>query len=272
MQLPHETQESSPDRPGTPPRPPYSPVTPTFAHLVPVSHPSAANGGSHPIIPPAASPSPTTKLLAYDGLPPDSPPPPQPASAPVFATEPAAVPISESENPDAIALRSAISILQLQKQQSLRDIRTLERMKRAAAADPEGFAREFAAGNLTPKDKGGFINFNHDTNDDEDGNEDDDEMVDDSKEMKVSGFGMIPPPQNVVRMPPVNWAKYQIVGESLDKMHEEQRRRPSSGEPRRDESAQRAPEYVLASPYRPLTDKLDSPNKTRGTGAKSKKS
>ncbi|RAK79101.1 uncharacterized protein BO72DRAFT_51988 [Aspergillus fijiensis CBS 313.89] len=273
MQPVQESQESSPDRPGTPPRPPYSPVTPTFAHLAPVIPPSAANGVSHPIVPPAASPSPTTAAPPYNGFTPDFAPPPQaPRAAPFFAAEPAPVPISESENPDAIALRSAISILQLQKQQSLRDIRTLDEMKRAAAADPEGFARELAAGNLTAKDKGGFINFSHDPTHGGEDEDEDDEMEDDSKEGKASGFGTIPPPQNVVRMPPINWAKYHVVGESLDKMHEEQRRRPSAGEPRRDESAQRAPEYLLASPYRPLTDKLDSSSKAKGTGAKSKKS
>ncbi|PYH47977.1 uncharacterized protein BP01DRAFT_174088 [Aspergillus saccharolyticus JOP 1030-1] len=271
MQALQDPQENSPERPGTPPRPPYSPVTPTFAHLAPVI-PPAANGLSHPIIPPPASPSPTTKTPPYGGLTPNFAPRPPPQSAPIFATEPAPVPISESDNPDAIALRSAISILQLQKQQSLRDIRTLDHMKRAAAADPEGFARELAAGNLTAKDKGGFIEFNHETASLGDNEDDDGAMEMDPETTKGSAFGTIPPPQNVIRMPPINWAKYQIVGESLDKMHEEQQRRPSAGEPRRDDSAQRAPEYLLASPYRPLTDKLDSPSKAKGTGSKSKKS
>ncbi|PWY89122.1 hypothetical protein BO70DRAFT_161628 [Aspergillus heteromorphus CBS 117.55] len=256
MQPSQETPENQPGRPGTPPRPPYSPVTPVFAHLAPVINPSALNGTPHPIVPPATSPSPTTKVPPYS-LPPDFPPP---ASAPVFAPEPAPVPISESENPDAIALRSAISILQLQKQQSLRDIQTLEKLKRAAAEDPEGFAREVAAGNLTAKEQGGFINFTHEDRE----SDDDEEDVGSPERGSRSGLGTIPTPQNVVRMPPINWDKYQIVGESLDKMHEEQRRRPSSGEPRRDESAPRAPEHILASPYRPLVDKLESPGKTKG--------
>lgn len=173
------------------------------------------------------------------------------------------MPISESQNPDAIALRSAISILQLQKQQSLRDIQSLERMKSAAAADPEGFARELEAGNLSSKEKGDFINIS---------------AEDEGAEQNGSGsvdnrFGRIPSPQNVVRMPPVNWAKYQVVGEPLDKMHEEERRRPSLGEPRREgptrqgltqeKPTQRPPEHMLASPYRPLVDRLDSPAKAK---------
>ncbi|KAI9926484.1 hypothetical protein ASPWEDRAFT_693332 [Aspergillus wentii DTO 134E9] len=246
------------DRPGTPPRPPYSPVTPVFAHLAPV-HNSNSNG-RNPIVPPAvSSPSPTTNI---------PPPPPFDAPAtprPVFAPEPVPVPISESDNPDAIALRSALSILQLQKQQSLRDIQTLDRMKRAAAADPEGFARELAAGNLTAQDKGGFINFQDDDQDTSTDNEQGDEG-----DIDVSNLGKIPTPQNVVRMPPVNWAKYQVVGDSLDKIHEDQRRRPSPGEPRRDESTQRAPEHVLASPYRPLVDRLENPADGKGTTNKSR--
>ncbi|GCB27791.1 hypothetical protein AAWM_10676 [Aspergillus awamori] len=259
MQPSQENQSNQPDRPGTPPRPPYSPVTPVFAHLVPATNAATGNGAPHPIVPPAASPSPTTRVPPYGSLADFTPP----AAAPVFAPEPAAVPISESENPDAIALRSAISILQLQKQQSMRDIKTLEKFKKAAAEDPEGFARELAAGNLSAKDTGAFINFTHDK-------DSEDEDVESPKRGVYSGLGTLPTPQNVVRMPPINWNKYQIVGEPLDKMHEEQRRRPTSGEPRRDDTAQRAPEHVVASPYRPLVDKLESPGKNKGTNRNKK--
>ncbi|KAL2841896.1 hypothetical protein BJY01DRAFT_6452 [Aspergillus pseudoustus] len=258
MQPTQESQPSEPSRPGTPPRPPYSPVTPVFAHLTPVQEPPpASNGTQQPIIPPATSPSPTSQAPPYSSLSQTLPPPPISAS---FAPEPPPVPISESENPDAIALRSAISILQLQKQQGLRDIQALVKIKEDAAREPEKFARELAAGNLTRKESGGFIDFNHDDEDDENGS---------PGTRAANRFGTIPRPQNVVRMPPVNWTKYQVVGESLEKMHDEQVRRPSVGEPRRDEFG-RSPEYLLASPYRPLVDKLESPSKDKGVN-KSKK-
>ncbi|KAF9886536.1 hypothetical protein FE257_011307 [Aspergillus nanangensis] len=261
---PSANQSDQPDRPGTPPRPPYSPVTPVFAHLAPVQNNTVSNGAAHPIVPPGTSPSPTTRVhSSFSATTPSDftfpmPPPPAPVPVPaaVFAPEPAPVPISESENPDAIALRSAISILQLQKQQGLRDLQTLERLKKAAAADPEAFARELAAGNLSAKDPGGFVNFTHD--DDGEGDESEDKTSN-----TASGLGTIPTPQNVIRTPPINWAKYQVVGESLDRMHEDQRRRPSSGEPRREDPMQRAPVHVLASPYRPLVDKLESPEKVK---------
>lgn len=236
------------DRPGTPPRPPYSPVTPVFAHLDPV----ASNDAT--ILPPPLSPSPISRVPEPLGYRPPRPP----ATPAVFKPEPPPVPISESENPDAIALRSAISILQMQKQQSMRDLKSLERMKEAASADPEGFARELAAGRLRAEDRGAIIQFSDDADDDEMETEDDGKegtKQSEGDQSPASRFGRIPPPQNVVRMPPINWAKYQVVGEPLDRMHEEQLRRPYSGEPRREP----APEHVLASPYRPLVDRLETP-------------
>ncbi|KAJ5306953.1 hypothetical protein N7508_005968 [Penicillium antarcticum] len=252
-----QSQSTYPESPGTPPRPPYSPVTPVFAHLAPVTSDEPR------IVPPPASPSPTSPIHhsqdTFTGY--ASPPPP--ANPPVFKPQPPPVPISESENPDAIALRSAISILQMQKQQSLRDIQNLDRMKEAAGADPEGFARDLAAGRLKTEDHGAVIQFSED-----------DAMEDrpgDSKRTTADGspasnFGHIPAPQNVVRMPPINWAKYQVVGEPLDRMHEEQLYRPTPGQP----SRERAPEHVLASPYRPLVDQLETPSRL-GRPSKTKK-
>lgn len=251
MQPPGSTATATEDRPGTPPRPPYSPVTPVFAHLDPVA------AGNATIVPPPLSPSPTTRVA------PETPAfqAPRPPAAPaVFKPEPPPVPISESENPDAIALRSAISILQMQKQQSLRDIQSLERMKDVASADPEAFARDLAAGKLRTEDTGAVIQFTEDDEmdtDEDNENETDSEQAK-SKDPKLSPFGRIPAPQNVVRMPPINWSKYHVVGESLDGMHEEQLRRPSPGDLRRGEPA---PEHLLASPYRPFVDRLDKTKK-----------
>jgi hypothetical protein len=58
-----------------------------------------------------------------------------------------------------------------------------------------------------------------------------------------------PGPQNVYRMPPINWAKYQVVGPSLDKLHDEQVRRPVLGQPYQDTEEQRGERYVMAAPY-----------------------
>lgn len=128
-------------------------------------------------------------------------------------------------------------------------------------ADPEGFARDLAAGKIAMDDAEGKAGC------------EDVVMGDASSDSAEGGkresrFGTIPAPQSVVRCPPVNWAQYHVVGEALDKLHEEQRLRPSSGEPQRDEP-RRAPPQVVAAPYRPFVDKLaDSPIRTRSFSRK----
>ncbi|KAI9802511.1 MAG: hypothetical protein M1833_001583 [Piccolia ochrophora] len=203
------------------------------------------------------------------------------------------VPISESENPDAIALRSAISILQMQREQSKADLQSLETLKQRAVSRPEEFRLQLAAGRLMEgpgsrrmlgTDVGNVTGRQHTGPRREDHDDDDDHMStshsDSDEERPVqrqppkigSPFGVLPTPQNVVRCPPINWSKYHVVGESLDKLHEEQRSRPSEGEPRHDDAAQppsqaRMPEAVIAAPYRPSIDSHVEPVKTR-RGAK----
>ncbi|OKL58699.1 hypothetical protein UA08_06024 [Talaromyces atroroseus] len=278
------------ERQGTPERPPYSPLTPVLAHLAPIP-------GGATIIPPAldASPAltpaastatatPTSTTTSHNtpteppqnqnaarrneagnrrtNPPPPSMGPPQQPITTIIRPEPSPVPISESDNSDVIALRSAISILQLQKQKALHDIKTLDEMKRAAAADPEGFSRELLAEHLTQQGQGSGLvdtDLSLEGTDEPETQEGENDAEEDRKRPK---FGTIPKPQNVVRMPPINWAKYQIVGEPLDKMHEEQRNRPFAGVPRQDPN-QRAPEHVIAAPYRPLTDKIEGSTKGR---------
>jgi hypothetical protein len=181
---------------------------------------------------------------------------------------PAPVSIADSENPDVIAMRSAISLLQLQREKSKRDLQTLEKLKSAAVAEPEAFVRELRAGRLT--------NANADSNilaptladsgaeETANGHAENEQGRKDSantsppaatEDLKPK-FPPVPTPQNIFRCPPVNWAKYHVVGESLDKLHEEQRQRPSPGEPSRDQRDVRAPLHVIAAPYSPFTDKV----------------
>lgn len=66
-------------------------------------------------------------------------------------------------------------------------------------------------------------------------------------------FGRIPGPQNVVRMPYVNWDKYHITGEPLDQLHDLQRKWPGSFP----YGHERGREYAVAAPYSPWLDPLD---------------
>ncbi len=157
-------------------------------------------------------------------------------------------------------------------------MQTLEEQKSKAMEDPEAFARGVSEGKVKARGVQGIIP----TADEQDQTGDSEEDVatgshqapDTGEECeKYKHFGIIPSAQNVVRMPPVNWAKYHIVGESLDKLHEEQRARPSQGQPLRDEDLrprERASESVIAAPYNPWVDKVgEKPTRTR-SGAKRK--
>lgn len=64
-------------------------------------------------------------------------------------------------------------------------------------------------------------------------------------------FPPAPTPQDVVRCPPIEWAKYHILGETLDKLHEEQQLRPGVG-------GSEGRESLVAGPYNPFVDRLDS--------------
>jgi hypothetical protein len=230
----------------SPNRPPVSPITPTVAAAQLVR----------------PEPSDARPRVA----------PPQPPPTATFRQQPASVPISESENPDAIALRSAISLLQLQREKSRRDLKALEELKAAAVSDPHAFVRSLqeqrkdAAGKptdvLTPTlsdiaeaaaregaeythGQGGTVRK--------------DSAAVEGSLKDATKFPAIPQPQNIVRCPPVNWAKYHIVGEPLDKLHAEQKRYPGSSEPPRTHQGAKAPPHRVAAPYSPFTDGIGGP-------------
>jgi hypothetical protein len=162
--------------------------------------------------------------------------------------EPEALPVSLDENSDAIAMRAAISILQMQRQQSLKDMRVLEKMRKAAADQPEEFVNDLKDGKLTPHPRTGI-------DVDAEESESDSEQPDAST---TSKFGRFPAPQSVVRAPPVEWSKYHIVGDPLDRMHEIQRRYPGFKEEMLD-AVQKPQPHTIAAPYKAFADKLDDP-------------
>ena len=230
------------ERPPTPAAPPYSPITPllTLTDL-------ASGNNVYP-----------------HGPPEDVPQPPPPVS------------FSESDNSDAMALRSAISILQIQRQQSQRDMKTLEDQKKVALADVKGFMNAVEAGQVGTTRSGGLIvgpNPSMEWEDPSDGSQGDNERSgrDSDKEAVVRAAELmdIPGLQNVVRCPPINWAKYHIIGDPLDKLHDDQRRRPTPGQPHTDEEPISTTEHVIAAPYSPWTDRLpESSMRTRSVAKK----
>ena len=210
-------------------------------------HPQSRRPSYSPVTPPF--PGATSDAIARRGIQPE------------FIDEPDLIPVNLDDNSDAIALKAALSILQLQKQQSKRDIKQLDRMKATAIKEPQAFIDALQAGKLTKMPAKAFV----DVDGDEEEVSGDERLVPGAANSERSDhtLGQFPHPQNVVRCPPINWAKYHVVGESLDRLHDEQRRRPEPGNPRRDEFG-RPLEHVVAAPYRPLVDTLEQvPNITR---------
>lgn len=182
-------------------------------------------------------------------------PPSSEAQQPRFIQKPAPVSIAESDNTDVIALRAALSVLQVQKQKAQKDIMTLQKLKEAAIKDPSRFASELAAGNLTHEALP--ANPLHATFEDDESQKDSDDADVDSSTEQETAIPKIPNPQNVFRCPAINWDKYHVIGESLDRMHEHQRSRPgpygSTAESPRD--------HVIFAPYNPFKDKLPATQK-----------
>jgi len=209
------------DESSSPPRPSYSPVTPTLSH---------------------------EKLVGQEK--PDS-------LEKQLIDEPAPLPLSLDDNADAIALRATISLLQMQRQQSLKDMRDLDKIKDAALEDPRGFADELRAGKLK-KPLSGEVAF-----DDVEYEEGDNDGEAAQSEATASRFGRLPNTQNIARCPPIEWSKYHITGKPLDNMHEMQRRYPGISEYQLARGVSPG-EHEVTAPYRPFKDKLYTDNGPKG--------
>ncbi|CAF3448983.1 unnamed protein product [Fusarium graminearum] len=241
------------NNPPSPSRPPVSPLTPP---LRPTELPAPGTSGSSA----AARPSFTLSQPDQTAIPP-----------------PAPQPLDFDANPDVIALKSAISILQIQRQRATADIQALSRAKDEAVQNPEAFISDLVANDI-----------NAPANDDSDSDDDDADMSgqgsgsqqrdpgEGSSKQRIAteppAWRNIPQPQNVVRCPPINWSQYAVVGDSLDKLHNEQVVRPNQGTPAtvgangmyefRGEGKQEKYQGV-AAPYAPTQDRLKKKPKSR---------
>ncbi|KAK3311272.1 uncharacterized protein B0T15DRAFT_68377 [Chaetomium strumarium] len=269
-------RSSNASRTSSPPRPPVSPITPPLGPARLPPHAAPSTGTDRPTVPDFARGRPsfthTTQTEQVGVVPPPAPP------------------IDFETNPDVIALKSAISILQLQRARATADIQTLSRAKEAALADPEAFIADLQAGRIRTdgdplfpgRGRGSTIeedsDDDSDSNDDKEGEEEDERGNAQSEEQadwneteprirserskpdgasrshlpsrsstgkgkakqkpdaegvtgKPPPWQTLPKPQTIVRCPPINWAQYGVVGESLDKLHAEQLAAPTPGAP-----------------------------------------
>ena len=172
-----------------------------------------------------------------------------------------------------------MSILKMQRRQAEQDIVTLSKQRDAALQDPKAFAEALRRDEVKMRDMagtGGLGGFD-DSEDDEDA-QDDGTEIDDDDYMSTSPaspmtpstplhpLGPIPTPQNVVRTPKINWAKYHIMSKPLEKMHRSETQNPTEGTPRTDQDLKqeisrmqglgRQGEAVLTAAYDPWRDEL----------------
>ncbi|QDS68452.1 hypothetical protein FKW77_010819 [Venturia effusa] len=229
-----------------------------------------------------------------------TPPPPKPA---VYIPRPPPEPFTDKSNPDGIALRSTASLLQMQAAKARQDLHELEQLRALATQDPVAFTQELVAGRVkTQAHTGGILGptlgsmeslfkqgeaskevkskGEQTTQDTADTAGSQDTPSSAPISSTSSRFPQIPAPQNIVRVPPINWAKYGVVGDALDRLHEDQRTNPTPSQPEmlptRDAqptqpvmeqyqySAEKAPAYQVAAPYNPLKD---TPQSAVGRGS-----
>ncbi|KAK4227211.1 hypothetical protein QBC38DRAFT_478241 [Podospora fimiseda] len=279
----NNTAATTASRTSSPTRPPISPITPTLApSQLAHNHNRTVTAIPPPTIPLGPPPPPISQApkpetnrdknnaaAATTAAIPDfalgrpafthSTHPAQQSSIPPPPAQPI---IDFDNNPDVLALKSSIAILQLQRARATGDMQALSRAKEAALADPEAFIADLTAGRISisggqPSLFGPPNATNPSSSDDEE-NEDDSSSDSDSDldpEIKAedgaspkrkrknqtrrkgegeegpAAWRNLPKPQNIVRCPPINWSQYGVVGESLDKLHAEQVAAPTPGAP-----------------------------------------
>ncbi|KAK1972988.1 hypothetical protein LY78DRAFT_649914 [Colletotrichum sublineola] len=244
----HQTPPRS-SRSSSPARPPISPITPTLPPAR-LPEPVAPFAADRPVLTHASQPPTATAI-----------PPPRPE------------PIDFESNPDVLALKSAISILQMQSKKAAVDIQALNAAKNAAVENPSAFLADLGAGKVHTQGDKLLPESDSDSDDDIEG----------KKARQGAGEGgagqgkakadprpweSLPKPQNVVRCPPINWSQYAVVGESLDKIHSDQIARPSQGAPatlgpngtyefKGEPGGNQRPFTGVAAPYTPGKDRID---------------
>ncbi|KAI5850194.1 hypothetical protein DFP73DRAFT_472867 [Morchella snyderi] len=164
--------------------------------MAPVDAPLAPSRPTH--VDTAGAGATPTRATAQTTTPVATPPTASPASASA-STSAAAT----STNTDSIALRSTLRLLMLQRERARNDIQTLEELRLQALDKPVEFIeyiQELATAGHPTKRNG--------------------------KRAAFAATKDLPKPQEIYRCPTIEWQKYHVLGAPLEKLVEEQQRRP----------------------------------------------
>jgi hypothetical protein len=183
----------------SPPRPPMSPITPTLGPSDQQPHQNTQPPDLDLSDPGSGNSSSNTRRPIFS----HSTHPEQVPTIPV----PPPQPIDFEDNVDVIALKSAISTLQMQSRRAEEDIRTLRDVKQEALKRPEEFARHIA--HVTSSHGGGSAGTGQGD----------------------AEWPRLPDRIPIARCPPINWSQYAVNGQALDNLHNEQTARPKQGAP-----------------------------------------
>lgn len=111
----------------------------------------------------------------------------------------------------------------LQRERAKRDIQTLEELRLQAMDQPVEFI-EYIQELARPSPSGEYGTTS--------GSSDEEVTSTDTKKKKrrrypaFDGHKELPKPQEIFRCPPIEWEKYRVLGAPLDKLVDEQQRRP----------------------------------------------
>lgn len=224
----------------SPPRPPVSPITPVLGPTRPSQGVGDANHAQQ-----------SGFILTHS----------QPKQRVI--PQPPPVAIDLESNPDVLAVKSAIALLQFQAKSARQDMQTVQQIKRRAMQDPEAFLDAASAGLISPSDIPPLMRCVDDDEDAHDSMGDQHLPGNGVRESSQSTWPQIPVPQEIVRCPPINWHRYAVEGDELERIHTLERQRPSQGNPQilqpdgelRDGApGERRDDVGIASPYRPGKD------------------
>jgi hypothetical protein len=131
------------------------------------------------------------------------------AAAEAETTMSSGFPDTSGLSADALALRSALRLLILQRDRAKRDILDLEQMRAAALTEPVQFVEY-----IQSQKRGHQLCKKSSWN----------SSIDGGKKPNIFEGREIPKPQEIYRCPPIEWSQYKILGTPLDKLHEHQKR------------------------------------------------